>query len=121
MSEEIIKNQIEEKIKKQIKIAFSKLTDLTKSEKSHLNTIYKEINRNEFDERLITDLQTQIEKYKKIEKSAGDEKELFEAFLALAYHNRMKLYAGGKRKSRKTNRKSLRKRKNTLTKRRYRK
>lgn len=111
----------EETIKNQIKTAFSKLTDLTKSEKSRFNTIYAEIKTNKFDEQLITDLEKQIEKYKKIEKSVGDEKELFEALLALAYHNRMKLYAGGKRKSRKTNRKSLRKRKNTLTKRRYRK
>lgn len=60
------------------------------------------------------DINNIIEKCKKEEVSISliDE-------LNLILHKKQK--AGGKRKSRKTNRKPLRKRKNTLTKRRYRK
>lgn len=132
----------EDKIKNKIRTAFSKLTDLTKSEEFRLHAMYSTIKDQHFNEDLLNDLTKEfdhltkklketsllVDKYdQKLKETSSlvhryeSDKKLFEAFIELMNHYRSQMYGGGKRKSRKTNRKPLRKRKNTLTKRRYRK
>jgi hypothetical protein len=118
----------EDTIKDKIKTAFSKLTDLTKSEKFRLHDMYSKIKDQHFNEDLLNDLTKEFDHLtKKLKETSSlvhryeSDKKLFEAFIELMNHYRSQMYGGGKRKSRKTNRKPLRKRKNTLTKRRYRK